>query len=126
MKEVNPLDTDTAVPTVPFPYDISFADSAPSPATRVKIEEQLMRLSRFYDRIQDCKVFVRIPHKHGGLRQFHINIQLDIPGKRIAVSRDPEVNDSHSDIKMAIKDAFDKAIRQLEDFLKLRRDMREH
>lgn len=109
-----------------FPYDISFADSESSPATVAKIEKYLAKLDRFYDRITDCKVFVRIPHKHGGARFFHIHIQLDLPGKRIAVSREPEANDDHTDIQMAIKDAFDKAIRQMEDFVRVRKEHKEH
>lgn len=126
VKEVNLSEPSAAVSLVPFPYDISFADSASSPATRMKIEEQMMRLARVFDRIQDVKVFVRIPHRHGGLKQFHINIQIDVPGKRIAVSRDPEVTDDHKDIGLAVRDAFSKAVRQLECFAKLKRDHREH
>ena len=111
---------------ISFPYDITFADSEASPATRAKIEEYLTRLERHYDRIIDCKVFVRIPHKHGGVRFFHIHIQLDIPGKRIAVSREPEINDDHVDPQMAIKDAFDKVMRQLDDYVKFRREKKPH
>lgn len=126
MKEVNLSESSAAVSLVPFPYDISFADCESSPATRLKIEEQMLRLTRVFDRIQGVKVFIRIPHRHGGLRQFHINIQVDVPGKRIAVSRDPEVTDDHRVIGLAIRDAFTKAVRQLECFAKLRRDHREH
>jgi hypothetical protein len=126
VKEVSLSESSAAVSWVPFPYDISFADCASSEATRMKIEEQMLRLARVYDRIQDVKVVVRIPHRHGSLRQFHINIQVDVPGKRIAVSRDPEVGDDHMDIGMAIRDSFTKAVRQLECFAKLKRGHREH
>ncbi len=125
MKEVSLSEASAKAPAIPFSYDISFADSESSPATRLQIEEQLLRLSRVYDRVQDCKVVVRIPHK-GGLKQFHINIQLAVPGKRIAVSRDPEVTDSHTDISLAVKDAFNKAIRQLESFTRMRKAHREY
>jgi putative sigma-54 modulation protein len=124
--EITPSNADASPPDIGFEYDISFADSETSPATRVKIEEHLARLQRHYDRITFCKVFVRIPHKHGGLRFYHIHIELDVPGKRIAVSREPEANDSHSDIQIAIKDAFAKLTRQLEDFIKTRNERKEH
>ena len=107
-------------PQIYFPYDISFADCETSPATVTLIEEQLAKLERHYDRITDCKVFVRIPHKHGGLRFYHIHIQLDVPGKRLVVSREPEERDNHSDIQIAVKDAFQKLTRQLEDFARVR------
>ena len=60
---------------IPFSYDIRFDDCTPSAAVRYAVEEQLSRLTRFFDRITDCRVSVRIPHKHSGKRTFHINIQ---------------------------------------------------
>ena len=105
-----------------FPYDVSFADCEISPATVTKVEEHLMRLQRYYDRITDCRVIIRIPHKHGGLRFFHVHIQLDVPGKRLAVSREAEANDDHTDIKMALKIAFDKIQHQLIEFTRVRKN----
>lgn len=111
--------------TIRFPYDITFADSATSPATVERIETYLAKLDRHYPRITDAKVFVRIPHKTGP-KLFHLHIQLDIPGKRLAVSRDVEVDDSHAEIQTAIKDAFQKITRQLDDYVKIRKDHKPH
>ncbi len=116
--------SDLSGPAIRFPYDISFADSDTSPATVEKIEGYLARLDRHYDRITDCKVFVRIPHK--GPKLFHVHIQLDIPGKRLAVSRDAEMDDSHATIQTAIKDAFQKITRQLEDHVSVLKDHKPH
>ncbi|MBX3021404.1 MAG: ribosome-associated translation inhibitor RaiA [Bdellovibrionales bacterium] len=107
---------------VPYPYDIRFADCENSPATRTYIEEYLERMAHFYDRITYGRVTVRIPHKHGGVRFFHIHVQLDVPGRRLAVSREPEANEKHTDIRLAIRDAFHKMTRQLEDFVKTRNE----
>jgi len=107
---------------IQFEYTISFPDSDASPAMRELIEEQFMRLSRFYNRITSGHVQVRIPHKHGGVRNFHVHIQLDVPGKRLAVSREPEKSDDHTDPAVAIRDAFHKLTRQLEDFVRTRKD----
>jgi len=128
VKVTNPVEASSPVqaPAIRFPYDITFADSETSPATVVKIEEHLARLDRFYDRITDCKVFVRIPHKHGGVRLFHVHIQLDVPGKRLVVSRDTENDDSHLEMAVAIKDAFAKITRQLEDFVSFRKEHKPH
>ena len=116
MKEtaIDPVGSPVSSHTISFPYDISFADSETSPATETLIEEQLAKLERYHDRITFCKVFVRIPHKRSGLRFYHVNIELDIPGRRIVVSREPEANDSHTDIAIAVKDSFTKLTRQLE------------
>jgi ribosome-associated translation inhibitor RaiA len=105
---------------VPFPYDIKFVDSENSPAMRSVIEEYLERISHYYDRITFGRVYVRIPHKHGGVRFFHIHIQLDVPGRRLAVSREPEIDDTHTDVRTAIRDAFHAMKRELLDFIKHR------
>lgn len=107
---------------IQFPYDISFVDCEPSEAVRFQIEEYLTRLNHVYDRITDCKIAVRIAHKASKNRFFHINILLDLPGKKIAVSREPETKSEHSEPHAAIRDAFHKLTRQLEDFLDVRKD----
>lgn len=119
-------DTEIPRPSISFPYEINFPDSETSPATVTKIEEHLSKLERFYDRIMNCKVFVRIPHKHGGVRMFHVHIHLDVPGKRLAVGRDIEVDDSQLDIQLAIKTAFSKITRQLEDYVNWRKEHKPH
>ncbi|NJL25429.1 MAG: ribosome-associated translation inhibitor RaiA [Calothrix sp. SM1_5_4] len=105
-----------------FPYNISFVDCDSSEALRGLVEDQLTRLSHFYDRITDAKVFVRIPHKHSGARLFHIHVQLDVPGKRLVASREPAVDERHLDVRIAVRDAFQKLTRQLEDFVKSRNE----
>jgi ribosome-associated translation inhibitor RaiA len=103
-----------------FPFEISFQDTEPSDAIRFQIVQYLAKLGRLSDRITDCKVVVRIPHKRSGNRFFHIHAALDLPGKRIAVSREPEVKDEHTDIHTAISATFHKLIRQMEDYLRSR------
>lgn len=120
-------EANSALPTgqqgvVPFPYDISFVDTESSPAIRALIEEYLARMAHFYDRITFGRVYVRIPHKHGGARFFHVHVQLDVPGKRLAVSREPEADDKHTEIRSAIRDAFHKMQRELLDFTKHRKE----
>lgn len=103
-----------------FPYDISFQDTEPSDAIRFQIVQYLAKLGKLSSRITDCKVVVRIPHRRGGNRFFHIHATLDLPGKRIVVSREPEVKDEHTEIKTAISATFHKLIRQMEEYLRIR------
>ncbi|MBX3039609.1 MAG: ribosome-associated translation inhibitor RaiA [Bdellovibrionaceae bacterium] len=109
-----------------FPYEISFVDCDSSQALRTKIEKHLLKLERMAPRITDCKVMIRLPHKTHGQKRFHIHIQLDIPGQRLVVSREPQSGDSHSDAYAAVHDAFFKLTRRLEDFVKQRKDRRIH
>ncbi|HMN68066.1 MAG TPA: HPF/RaiA family ribosome-associated protein [Bdellovibrionales bacterium] len=125
MKQLDSAATASVEPEsdlIPFPYEIRFDDSASSPATRDLIESHLSALPGIYQRITRAQVAVRIPHKHGGLRFFHIHIQLDVPGKKLIVSREPEANEAHTDIRLAVKDAFGKLEHQLEVFAKLKKN----
>jgi ribosome-associated translation inhibitor RaiA len=108
------------ISAINFPYDISFKDTEPSDAARFQIAQYLAKLSGLSDRITDCKVVVSIPHKRSGKRYFHIHAALDLPGRRIAVSREPETRDEHSEIHFAISSCFHKLIRQMEDYLRTR------
>lgn len=103
-----------------FPYDISFVDSDSSDAVRYLVEQQLSKLNRLSNRITDCKVAVRIPHRHSTNRVFHVIIALDMPGKRIMVNREPDPSGPH-DIQTAISEAFHRLFRQTEAFIKGRR-----
>lgn len=125
MRVTNSLDSSLpsgAETSIPFPYDIAFVDTDTSDAVRDQIEEHLGRLTHFYDRITYARVNVRVPHKHGGVRMFHIHIEVDVPGRRLAATREPELNDKHCDPRLAIRDAFHKITRQLEDFVKQRNE----
>lgn len=107
-----------------FPYEITFVDCSPSPAVQAKIEKHLAKIERLHHRIIASEVIVRIPHKHGHQRYFHIHIQLDIPGQRIVVSREPEADETHTDVYVAVRDAFTRLTRKLEHFLKQKKDRR--
>lgn len=106
-----------------FPYDVRFVDSETSPAVVQQIEDHLLKLSRLYNRIVDCRVAVGIPHKRA-TRAFSVHVQLDVPGKRIAASREPGPLEDHNDIQLAVSDAFHKITRQLEDFLRARQQQK--
>ncbi|MBX2989099.1 MAG: ribosome-associated translation inhibitor RaiA [Bdellovibrionaceae bacterium] len=103
-----------------FYYQIDFSDCDPSDAVRFEIERHLQKLDRLHDRIIECHVSVRIPHRHQRKHTYHINLQLKLPGKVLVVDRDPDKNDTHTDIKIAIRDAFAKLTRQLEDYVRQR------
>ena len=121
-ENTTPSERNKNADTVAFPFDISFVDCPPSEAVRFQIEEHLFKLSHLYDRITDCKVIVRIPHKHGTGRSLHINIRLDLPGKKLAVTRDRKDKESMPEVRTAVNDAFHKLTRQLEDFLHARKN----
>jgi ribosome-associated translation inhibitor RaiA len=67
-------------------------------------------------------VAIESPHKHqykGKL--YHVVVDVHVPGKEIVVSRAPDDQQAHEDVYVAIRDAFDAARRQIQDYVRIRR-----
>jgi ribosomal subunit interface protein len=105
-----------------LPVQITFRDMSPSEALEANVREKAQNLNRFYDGIMGCRVVVEARHKHhhkGNL--YHLRIELTVPGQEVVVSREPVEDHSHEDVYVAIRDAFDAARRQLEDYARRHR-----
>jgi ribosomal subunit interface protein len=96
---------------------VSFRHLEPSPFIASAIKKRARKLEKFFPRITSMRILVeplQRRKKQGNL--YHVRIDMTIPGKEIIVQRDPGRNHAHEDIYVAIRDAFDSARRQLEDF----------
>jgi ribosomal subunit interface protein len=105
-----------------LPLQITWRDIPPSEAVEADIREKAQKLEQFYDHIVSCHVVVEAPHAHhhkGKLYRLHIEIK--VPGHAINVSRVPEQNHAHEDLYVTVRDAFDAARRQLQDYARLHR-----
>jgi ribosome-associated translation inhibitor RaiA len=105
-----------------LPLQITWRDIAPSEAVEADIREKAQKLEHFYDHIVSCHVVVEAPHAHhhkGKLWRLHIEIK--VPGHSINVSRDPEQDHAHEDLYVTVRDAFDAARRQLQDYARAHR-----
>lgn len=99
-----------------IPLQITFSNMTPSDAVRARIEELAARLDRFHERIMSCRVVVRAPNRRQRSgKLYHVSIDLKLPGREIAINRDPPQDQSHQDIYVAIRDAFDALVRRIED-----------
>jgi ribosomal subunit interface protein len=99
-----------------IPLEVKFRNMDPSPAVEARIREKAAKLERFHDRIIGCVVVVEAPHRHhhkGKLYSVHIDIS--VPGKDLVVDRAKPLNHAHEDVYVAVRDAFDAAVRRLED-----------
>lgn len=105
-----------------IPLQITFREMDPSAAVDERVREKAAWLEQFCDDITACHVVVeeRHRHQHQG-RLFHVRIDLTVPNKVLIVNRDPEERQAHEDVYVAIRDAFDAARRQLEDYVRERR-----
>src|SRR5262245_66561413 len=78
-----------------LPVQITWRDMAPSTAVGKKIREEAAKLEEFYDRITSCRVTIEIPRRYqNGEYQFHICIDLNVPGAEIVVNHEPTLHGS--------------------------------
>jgi len=104
------------------PIEIAFRDMEPSPALEAVVRERAEKLEKFCNEIIGCRVVIESPHKHhrkGNL--YRLRIDVTVPDDEIVVKRSPDEHHSHEDPYVAVRDAFDSARRQLEDYARKRR-----
>ena len=105
------------------PLQITFRGIEHSEALEAHIREKTDKLETFFEPIISCRVVVELPHqhKHQG-RFFNVRIDIGVPGSELVVNRD-----RHEDVYVALRDAFDAAKRQIEDYgRRLRREIKTH
>jgi ribosomal subunit interface protein len=94
------------------PLQITFRDMPHSDALETHIREKAQKLEQFYPSLIGCRVVVEQVGKHHQQgNRFNIRIDLSVPRSEIVVDRQENV-----DVYVALRDAFDAAKRQLEDF----------
>lgn len=88
-----------------------------------RIDRKVAKLDRTFHRISTCKLTIDGPQglpRKGG--QFSVKLDLSVPGKEIVVTRNKAEN-----LAIAVRQAFDAAQRQLEDYSRIRRqDVKRH
>jgi len=100
-----------------FPLLITSRGITLTPTIESAIREKAKKLETFSDKIINCRVTVCSPHRHhhkGNL--FNIIINIKIPNKEILVKREPR-----EDLYLSIRDAFDAAKRQLNNYSRKQR-----
>ena len=122
------------------PVQTTFRNLRPSTAIEDSIRAEVAKLATFYDRITNCRVVIEIPHQHHRLGQrYHIRIDITVPGSELVVMHEPglrqaiqqmeldkgqkelEVDAPHTDLYVAIRDAFAAARRRLQDYARRQR-----
>jgi ribosomal subunit interface protein len=105
-----------------LPLQITARNLDLSKVTREEIHKRAEKLDAYYDQIMHCRVIVEVPHRHhreGVL--YNVRIDMTVPGAELVVKREP-----NEDLNVAIRDAFDAARRQLEDFARQHRGAVKH
>ncbi|MCB1986454.1 MAG: HPF/RaiA family ribosome-associated protein [Burkholderiales bacterium] len=102
---------------------ITIRDVPHSGALDAKIREKAEKLEKFYPHIIRCRVVVGVPHKHKHQgRIFNVRLDITVPGNELVIN-----HDSDEDVYVALRDAFNAAKRQLEDYSRRQRhDVKAH
>lgn len=112
-----------------IPVQITFRGVEASDALKASIEQHAAKLERFSRSVLGCHVVVEPAGKHHRSgNHFHLRIHLKVPGADIQAGRTPaEANRGAEDIYVVVRDTFDAARRQLEDYERRRRyDVKTH
>jgi ribosomal subunit interface protein len=111
------------------PVQITFRGMARSPAVEAEIHERVQALQQYFDRIIGFQVVVDQPAQHSRHgNAFAVHIEMSVPhAPPIVVSHPHHDRPEHTDIYVAIRDAFNAARRQLQDRVRrLRGDVKLH
>lgn len=105
------------------PLEIAFQHGEPSEEMRSEIARQTKRLEKFSQRITSCRVVIDGPHtRHREGDLFKIDIRIAMPGHHdVIVTRTHGDAPEREHVLVAIREAFDAAVRQTEDAV---RDLR--
>lgn len=111
-----------------IPLQITFRDVPRSEALEADIREKAGKLDQFYEKLMACRVVVERPHGHQHKGElFQVRIDLTVPGRELVVQRAPGQHHAHEDPYVAVRDAFDAARRQVQDFARRQRgDVKHH
>lgn len=105
------------------PIKITYRNVDPSEAVERNIRAHAEKLEEFDPRIHWCNVNVEAEgERQNKGRIYRIAVNLGLPGKTITVNRAGPHNPAHEDIYVAIRDSFAAAVRQVEDYARVRRD----
>ena len=110
------------------PVQITFRGIPHSDFIEAKIREKVDKLEHYYPHISHCSVVIDAEHhRHQQGNLYGVRIDITVPDKEIVVSRKKHDNHAHEDAYVAIRDAFNAARRQLEDYARMRRgDVKSH
>lgn len=122
---------------------ISYRDVQQSDALDGLIRDEAAKLERYFSRILSCRVLIEHMHRrHRSGAPFQARIVLSLPGEDIFINQEPDVHSSvaaedenenpqrvqkwtnvdaaFKDPALAIRSAFKKARRRLQDYVRLK------
>ncbi len=103
-------------PSEAMPLCVAVSFRAASSAIAARVRQQAEKLNRFSNRISKCQVVLEVPHqhhRHGNI--YRVRINLTLPGEELVIDRSSQ-NQSHKNLYIAMRDAFNAAQRKLKNY----------
>lgn len=119
---------------------ITFRGIEPSADLEADVRARIKKLEKYYRSIMGCRVLVELVQRHHEAgNRYHVRIDLTVPGEEIVVAHEANLHaaaqdvDAERNIKaaeadperkhahVAVREAFDIARRQLQDFARRQR-----
>ncbi|HET9096942.1 MAG TPA: HPF/RaiA family ribosome-associated protein [Candidatus Baltobacteraceae bacterium] len=108
------------------PLQISYRDVTQSDALDQLIAAEAAKLERYFGRVLGCRVLVEHAHEHQRSgAPFQARITVNLPGEDVFVNGSADVDDvlaRFKDPALAVRDAFKKARRQMQDRIRVKRE----
>jgi cold shock CspA family protein len=105
-----------------LPLQITFRHMGRSTTLEGKILDRAAKLDRCAAHITSCRVVVEPAGRHRlHGNQYEVRIDITLPEGEVVATREPSKHKEYKDIEIAIRDAFDSAVRELEDYVRLQR-----
>jgi cold shock CspA family protein/ribosome-associated translation inhibitor RaiA len=102
------------------PLEITFHNMDVSPTLESEIRERVDVLEKRFGRLVGCRVSVeKLHNRHRTGNVFDVHVVMSVPGRDLVVSREPhKAKEKYAspDARTSVRDAFQAAERQLEDF----------
>jgi ribosome-associated translation inhibitor RaiA len=108
------------------PVQVTFRDLPVDAEIERFCWNEAVKLERYHDRITGCHVVIAQPHRrHRRGNLYHVRVEVVLPGGEVVVNRVPSEHKTDEKVELALREAFDKARRQLEDRVRRQREHRQ-
>lgn len=104
------------------PLEVYFHNVDRSEAVEAEARARAAELERFAPEIISCRVTIEAPHRRSRKGEvYRVAVNVRVPGGEIFAGREKPDNPAHEDVYIAMRDAFDAARRQLQDWVRVAR-----
>jgi ribosomal subunit interface protein len=99
-----------------LPVEVTFRHMSPSESLEASVREHAAKLDRFHSHITSCRVMIEMLHqRHVKGSVYHVRVDITVPGAELVASSEPPPQHFHEDVHIAIREAFDRMRRELQD-----------